>query len=406
MLFRSYCDALLALLDSVPPANKEKIDEVFLKEFGEPPAKLFAEFNYTAIASASIGQVHKAKLFDQTEVAVKVQRPGIRTIFARDNIMLEAMVRFILFFHIRRLYFMRDAVRELSTWTLDELDYRREASYCQLLGQNAAGNAADSLRADIAVACDGVNSAIRRQFYPDEQLIFTGINAWRGVTKHKPIWDGRTYMRVGSIRTGKIVIYPIADNIDGQGNQLINWTTEFEAEAPRMNDWNKPGKTEDFFHVFKDWRFEWLDVAQMILDSDVVLEYPMCDKDPIVTWTFGRVTLAGDAAHPMYPRGSNGSAQAVIDVRVLADLLARGGDVQATLKEYEAARAAPTAQVVRTNRAHPPDFINIKVEELTGDKPFDNLDKYITQDELRTLSDSYKRVAGFALADVKPQVKA
>ena len=108
----------------------------------------------------------------------------------------------------------------------------------------------------------------------------------------------------------------------------------------------------------------------------------------------------------MYPRGSNGSAQAVIDVRVLADLLARGGDVQAPLKEYEAARAAPTAQVVRTNRAHPPDFINIKVEELTGDKPFDNLDKYITQDELRTLSDSYKRVAGFALADVKPQVKA
>ncbi len=265
---------------------------------------------------------------------------------------------------------------------------------------------ADSVRAEIAVACDGVNSTVRKQFYPDEKIIFTGINAWRGVSKHKPILDGRTYMRVGSMRTGKIVIYPIADNIDGQGNQLINWTTEFEAEAPRMNDWNKPGKIADFFHVFKDWKFDWLDVAQMIQDSDAVLEYPMCDKDPILQWTFGRVTFAGDAAHPMYPRGSNGSAQAVIDVRVLADFLASEKDSQVALKAYETARAATTGEIVRTNRAHPPDFINIKVEELTGDKPFDNLDKYISQDELRALSDGYKRVAGFALSDVKTAAKA
>jgi 2-polyprenyl-6-methoxyphenol hydroxylase-like FAD-dependent oxidoreductase len=128
----------------------------------------------------------------------------------------------------------------------------------------------------------------------------------------------------------------------------------------------------------------------------------MVDKDPIDTWTFGRVTLAGDAAHPMYPRGSNGAAQAAIDARTLADLLAQDGDPRDALKAYEAARLAVTAKVVRTNREHPPDFINIKVDELVGDRPFDDLDKYISQDELRALSENYKRIAGFSLADVPP----
>jgi 5-methylphenazine-1-carboxylate 1-monooxygenase len=141
----------------------------------------------------------------------------------------------------------------------------------------------------------------------------------------------------------------------------------------------------------------------MIRDADQILEYPMVDKDPIDRWTFGRVTLAGDAAHPMYPRGSNGAAQAAIDARILADLLRKNPDPPEALKAYEAERAAAAAKVVRTNREQPPDFINIKVEELVGDKPFDNLDKYITQDELRALSENYKSIAGFALADVAGQ---
>jgi 5-methylphenazine-1-carboxylate 1-monooxygenase len=141
-------------------------------------------------------------------------------------------------------------------------------------------------------------------------------------------------------------------------------------------------------------------IGSMWPKAEQILEYPMVDKDPIDRWTFGCVTLAGDAAHPMYPRGSNGAAQAAIDARTLADLLKTGSEPRAALKAYEAARVAPAAKVVRTNREQPPDFINIKVEELVGDRPFDNLDKYITQDELRALLESYKRVAGFALADV------
>jgi 2-polyprenyl-6-methoxyphenol hydroxylase-like FAD-dependent oxidoreductase len=258
----------------------------------------------------------------------------------------------------------------------------------------------DSVRADVVVDCEGINSAIRKQFYPDDKVAFAGINTWRGITRRKPILDGRTYMRVGSILTGKIVIYPIIDAIDGEGRQLINWMAEIKRDTFTQNDWNKPGSLDDFFPLYENWRFDWLDVAQLIRDADQILEYPMVDKDPIDTWTYDRVTLAGDAAQPMYPRGSNGAAQAAIDARTLADLLAKNPDPRAALKEYEAARAGAAAKVVRTNREHPPDFINIKVEELVGDRPFDNLDKYITQDELRALSENYKRIAGFALADV------
>ena len=269
-----------------------------------------------------------------------------------------------------------------------------------LFRETSSGQTLPPVAAEIVVACDGVNSSVRRQLVGDG-VVFTGINTWRGVTRHKPILTGRSYLRIGSILTGKIVIYPIADDIDGAGNQLINWTTEFKRDTPEMNDWNKPGDLADFIAVYESWRFDWLDVADLIRKADFILEYPMVDKDPLARWTFGRVTLAGDAAHPMYPRGSNGSAQAVIDARVLAECLAQGGDPRDALKAYEAARREATAEVVRTNREHPPDFINIKVEELTGDRPFDNLDDFITQDELRALSDDYKRVAGFAVSDVR-----
>src|SRR5882724_2396983 len=265
--------------------------------------------------------------------------------------------------------------------------------------ETSSGRELPPVAADIVIACDGVNSAVRNQFVGDS-VVFTGINTWRGVTRHKPILSGRSYLRIGSILTGKIVIYPIVDDIDGEGNQLINWTTEFKRDTTEMNDWNKPGDLGEFISVYESWRFDWLDVAQLIRNSDFIFEYPMVDKDPLERWTFGRVTLAGDAAHPMYPRGSNGSAQAVIDARVLAECLATGGDPRDALQAYEGARREATAKVVRTNREHPPDFINIKVEELTGDKPFDNLDDFITQDELRALSDGYKRIAGFAVADV------
>ncbi len=269
------------------------------------------------------------------------------------------------------------------------------------LKETSTGATLAPVKADIAIACDGVNSTVRRHFYPDEQLAFAGINTWRGVTRRKPILTGRSYMRIGSIRTGKIVVYPIVDKIDDDGSQLVNWMAEIQTGKLEKNDWNKTGKLADFLPIYENWKFDWLDVGALIRDSDTILEYPMVDKDPIARWTFGRITFAGDAAHPMYPRGSNGAAQGLIDARTLADLLERHADPVAALREYDSKRCNATAMIVRTNREHPPDFINIRVEELVGDRPYDKLDDFITQDELKALSDQYKRVAGFALEDVR-----
>jgi len=134
---REYCDALLNLLDRVPPFPREQVREIFIGEFGQPPETLYREFDYGPIASASIGQVHRAVLHDSTKVAVKVQRPGIREVFLRDAALLRTFVRIVFLFRITSLYFMRDPVREFNDWLLDELDYRREASYAEVLGRNA-----------------------------------------------------------------------------------------------------------------------------------------------------------------------------------------------------------------------------------------------------------------------------
>ena len=271
-----------------------------------------------------------------------------------------------------------------------------------LMFQDSAGETRMPVEADIVVACDGVNSTVRRQFYPDEQPAFTGINTWRGVTVHKPILTGKSYMRIGSIDTGKMVIYPIVDNVDGQGGQLVNWVAEIRQAVESKNDWNKPGRLEDFIGFFEDWKFDWLDVPELIRGAQQIFEDPMVDKDPVPRWTFGRVTFLGDAAHPMYPRGSNGSAQALIDARVLANEFAKGGSPLRALEAYEYARLGPTAKIVETNRTVPPDFIIMKADELSGGLPFEgSIDDLVSQDELKRISDEYKQVAGFSLDDLK-----
>jgi 2-polyprenyl-6-methoxyphenol hydroxylase-like FAD-dependent oxidoreductase len=301
------------------------------------------------------------------------------------------------------------------------LDHRcvgvdQDGQQATLRFQDSSGRARAPVPADIVIACDGVNSTVRRQFYPDEKPAFGGINTWRGVTVHQPILTGKSYIRIGTVETGKMVIYPIADNVDGQGNQLINWTTEIRQPQRGMNDWNQPGRLEDFMPVYQNWKFDWLDVPALISRSSVLFEYPMVDKDPVARWTFGRVTFLGDAAHPMYPRGSNGSAQALIDASTLADeraqalldaallsrLLAEGGDPLASLQQYEAVRLPATAKVVETNRTVPPDFIIMKADELSGDQPFPGtIDDLVSREELRRISDAYKDVAGFSLKALK-----
>jgi 5-methylphenazine-1-carboxylate 1-monooxygenase len=245
----------------------------------------------------------------------------------------------------------------------------------------------------IAVGCDGIHSVIRKQLYPREgEPRYSGVNMWRGVTRWKPILSGASMLRAGWLATGKLVHYPIRNRIDAEGRQLVNWLWEIETPQYKRWDWNRPARVEDFIAGAESWRFDWLDVPAFLRAAELVLEYPMVDKDPLPAWSHGRVTLLGDAAHPMVPRGSNGAGQAILDARALAECLLEGND---SLKRYEALRLAPTSNVVLENRRNPPDAILREVFERTGDQPFERIEAVISAQELAALSDRYKQIAGY-----------
>jgi 2-polyprenyl-6-methoxyphenol hydroxylase-like FAD-dependent oxidoreductase len=261
---------------------------------------------------------------------------------------------------------------------------------------SATNEALPSQRADVVVACDGLHSVVRKALHPREgPPLYSGVNMWRGVSIWPPILSGASMIRAGWLSGGKMVIYPIRDNVDSQGRQLVNWVAELETRQHTKRDWNRPGDINDFIGAFADWHFDWLDVPAFIRQAQTILEFPMVDQDPLPWWSQGRVTLLGDAAHPMYPRGSNGAGQAILDARVLSDALASHADPIAALKAYEAKRLPFTAEVVRMNRKNPPDAILREVFERTGDKPFQRIEDVISEAELVALSEGYKRVAGF-----------
>jgi 2-polyprenyl-6-methoxyphenol hydroxylase-like FAD-dependent oxidoreductase len=253
-----------------------------------------------------------------------------------------------------------------------------------------------SYRGRVAVACDGINSAIRKQFFPSEgEPRYSGVNMWRGVTRWKPILSGASMVRAGWLSHGKMVIYPIRP-AGADGVQLINWVAEIETPVYRKRDWNRRGSIDDFIGAFADWHFDWLDVPAFIRAADSVLEFPMVDQDPLPRWSFGRVTLSGDAAHPMVPRGSNGAGQAILDARALTSALLENDDPAAALAAYERRRLEATTRIVLTNRTNPPDAILREVFQRTNDRPFASIDNVISRDELVALSEGYKRIAGYS----------
>jgi 5-methylphenazine-1-carboxylate 1-monooxygenase len=262
------------------------------------------------------------------------------------------------------------------------------------------GAALAAQRGDILIGCDGIHSVVRRQLYPNEgAFCYRGINLWRGVTRQQPFLTGRSIARIGA-RHATLIIYPIRDAIDAAGNQLINWVAEIERDVAVAVDWSKPGRLEDFYPTYQDWTFDWLDAAAMIRNADLILSYPMVDRDPLERWTFGRATLLGDAAHPMYPQGGNGGAQAIIDAATLGRLLKSAPDPVAALQAYEAERAPATGRIVLQNRSAPPNVIVDTVEQRTGGKRFERLEDIISQDELRAIFERYQKVAGYHVNQV------
>lgn len=263
-------------------------------------------------------------------------------------------------------------------------------------------NAVGSHSGDVLVGCDGVHSAVRKVFYPDEGApVFHGINMWRGATRMKPFLTGASVTRIGALfMTGKLAVYPIRNNIDDDGSQLVNWIAEVVTDEQSPCDWSASGQLEDFLPVFQDWTFDWLDCPALLRNSDLILSYPMVDRDPVNRWSFDRITLLGDAAHPMYPRGGNGGAQSMIDARTLAQCLTSGVAISEALREYEAARLQVVNNIVMTNRTAPPDSIIELVEQRTAGKPFAQIEDVISPEEIKGIHEGYQKLAGFDKASV------
>ena len=256
------------------------------------------------------------------------------------------------------------------------------------------------VKADVLIGCDGIRSVVRRTLHPDEGgVAFAGINLWRGITIGEPVLDGRSAIRVGTIKTGKLVLYPIRELPDGK--QLLNWAAEILMDVRKENDWGSKGEIEDFISYFAELKFDWVDIPRLFENAEFILEYPMVDRDPIDRWTSGRVTLLGDAAHPMYPRGGNGAAQAIIDASAIAPLLASHDDPRDALLAYEVDRRPNTTKISLTNRTEPPDTIIELVEARSQGKRFNRIEDIVSPEELAAISDKYKRIAGYDLASTQ-----
>jgi 2-polyprenyl-6-methoxyphenol hydroxylase-like FAD-dependent oxidoreductase len=253
---------------------------------------------------------------------------------------------------------------------------------------------------DCVIAADGIHSAVRQQFYPDQGAPkWNGIMLWRGATLWQPFQTGKSMVIAGGM-AAKLVLYPIADDGRDDGRVLMNWAVaaklgDADTPMPRREDWNREGKLAELLpFVENTFHLDVLDPVALIRATETFYEYPMCDRDPVSHWTFGRVTLLGDAAHPMYPVGSNGASQAILDARCLADKLADAGSVEEALKAYEAERLPMTATIVQQNRGGGPERVIDLVEQRAPDG-FDRLEDVATQAELEAVVRGYQKTAGF-----------
>jgi 5-methylphenazine-1-carboxylate 1-monooxygenase len=262
----------------------------------------------------------------------------------------------------------------------------------RLVGRD--GRTSDSVEADILIGADGIHSAVRAQFYPDEgPPKWQGILMWRGVTVGKPFLDGTTMVQAGH-HTQKFVCYPVSRSHAERGEALINWICDLhmgDGALPSREDWNKPGKLADFLPRFENWKFGWLDVPGVIRAAHTILEFPMIDRDPLPRWSHGRVTLLGDAAHPMYPIGSNGASQAIIDGEAITQELSAGGDPEAALQRYEQRRLPPMARIVESNRRKGIDIM-LDIVEQRAPQGFSDLESVLPSDELEKIVGDYKKL--------------
>jgi 2-polyprenyl-6-methoxyphenol hydroxylase-like FAD-dependent oxidoreductase len=262
----------------------------------------------------------------------------------------------------------------------------------------ATGVAVGRAEADLLVGCDGIHSVVRRALYPNEgPPTWSGRIAWRGVTLGPPFLSGRSMVGIGSVDERRVVVYPIAKSEEARGRALINWIagvrTAADGAMPEQ-DWGRTAPAEDILETFATFVFDFLDMPALIRGAAVIYQFPSVDRDPLPTWDFGRVTLLGDAAHPMRAAGSNGASQAILDARVLARELSLQPSIEAAVTAYDLQRRPLTAAVVQANRQGAEGRLLRLVEERAP-HGFTNLSDVISPQELAEIIGDYQRTAGF-----------
>ena len=266
-----------------------------------------------------------------------------------------------------------------------------------------------TVRGDILVGADGIHSRVRETLFPAEgPPCWNGLMLWRGARDWPAFLDGRSMIVAGGLNA-KVVVYPIAEG-SSPANRLTNWAVlvkvgEGNTSPPRREDWSRPGKREELMPHVARFSVPHIAVPNLIAATPEFYEYPCCDRDPLSCWSSGRVTLLGDAAHPMYPVGSNGASQAILDARCLADALARSEHPGQALLAYEQKRLPMTADIVRANRRGGPEGVIDAVEQLAPDG-FDDIDKVLSYSQREAIVRGYASKAGFAAVPGLAAVRA
>jgi 2-polyprenyl-6-methoxyphenol hydroxylase-like FAD-dependent oxidoreductase len=279
--------------------------------------------------------------------------------------------------------------------------YRKDGDGVVALVEAADGTRSEE-RGALLVGADGIHSAVRAQMHPAQPPIhWGGALMWRGTSLAKPIRTGSSFIGLGTHRH-RMVIYPISHPDPETGLAMINWIAEVVVDAGegwKQRGWFREVGLDDFIHHFEDWRWPWLDVPALIRGSGGAYENPMIDRDPVSTWQDGPVALLGDAAHAMYPTGSNGASQAIMDARVLGASLIAEGVTPAALAAYDQRLCGPISQLVLRNRgAGPFGLLNLVDERCGG--TFDNIDDIIPAEERTAFMAGYKAAAGFAISQL------
>ena len=259
---------------------------------------------------------------------------------------------------------------------------------------------------DVLVGADGIHSTVRAALYPNEGApVWNGTMLWRGAADWPVHVDGRTMVIAGGM-AAKFVFYPIHFDPIAPDRRLTNWAVMARiadragAPPPRREDWNRPGQWDEVAPFMRDrFRLDFVDPLALIRASGTLYEYPLCDREPLPHWSFGRVTLLGDAAHPMYPVGSNGASQAVLDASCLARHLSSDTLVTQALGGYDAERRRPTTEIVLNNRKGGPERVIDVLEERAPDG-FTDVDAVVSYAEREAIVRGYASLAGFARQQV------